>query len=364
MNSEIKIWAVDTSKRTADELKSIESLESEKNLEDLFANNPEILMPRLTLVARQARAGKARVEEGELDLLGIDEYGKLVVFELKRKELARNAVAQIIDYCSYLESLTEDELIDYISKSSGQGSIKKEFEDFKSWYTERGWELENDLKPVKMVLVAFDADDAAFRMVEFLSECGVAISIQTFQGFDLGKQTFLASQLDRAIEERIGRGRKKQSLGERRRALNHRAIEMGIGDFWLDMVESLNFASYNYPTQSGITFSQPKIKLRQSRWNFWSSHSIVLESEGTIRVTFFPIAVHLCLEKFGNIEKEITSKFEKPVNAEKTNRASEQWSCILDQSSWLSHKDALMDLAKQVQDAWLFFEAKPDEGAP
>ena len=38
-------------------------------------------------------------------MLGIDEYGRLVVFELKRGTLVREAVAQIIDYASDLANM-------------------------------------------------------------------------------------------------------------------------------------------------------------------------------------------------------------------------------------------------------------------
>ena len=52
-------------------------------------------MEPLTLVGRQTPT-----EGGPLDLLGVDGDGKLVVFELKRGTLLRDAVAQILDYAS------------------------------------------------------------------------------------------------------------------------------------------------------------------------------------------------------------------------------------------------------------------------
>ena len=60
-----------------------------------------MLMPGLTLVGRQTPTGS-----GWLDLLGVDEDGKLVVFELKRGKLTREAVAQAIkaNFCSVMNS--------------------------------------------------------------------------------------------------------------------------------------------------------------------------------------------------------------------------------------------------------------------
>ena len=42
---------------------------------------------------------------GYLDLLAVDGNGRLVVFELKRGFLSRDAVAQVIDYASDLNAM-------------------------------------------------------------------------------------------------------------------------------------------------------------------------------------------------------------------------------------------------------------------
>ena len=87
-----------------------------------------MLMPGLTLVGRQMPT-----DGGVLDLLGVDRDGRLVVFELKKEMLTRDAVAQIIDYCSWLESLTEVELAKHIVEHSGRDGIDK-IDDLESWY--------------------------------------------------------------------------------------------------------------------------------------------------------------------------------------------------------------------------------------
>ena len=56
----------------------------------MLVANPDMLMSGLTLVGRQVP-----VETGFVDLLGIDEDGRLVVFELKREKLTSAAVAQV-----------------------------------------------------------------------------------------------------------------------------------------------------------------------------------------------------------------------------------------------------------------------------
>lgn len=79
---DIKLWELDGS-QTA-QLKSNNKLESEHLLEEILVENPDLLMEDLTLAGRQTPT-----EGGPLDLLGVDEDGKLVVFELKRGTLSR-----------------------------------------------------------------------------------------------------------------------------------------------------------------------------------------------------------------------------------------------------------------------------------
>lgn len=105
---EIKIWAIDGSDVT--EVQRTDQTESERWLEDNLVSKPELLIPGLTLVGRQTQT-----EGGPLDLLGVDSDGRLAVFELKRGTLSRDAVAQIVDYASYLESMNPDALSNYIA---------------------------------------------------------------------------------------------------------------------------------------------------------------------------------------------------------------------------------------------------------
>ena len=128
---DIKLWELDGTQATP--LGSNNQLESEQGLEDTLVQNPKLLMEDLTLVGRQTNT-----EGGPLDLLGVDQDGRLVVFELKRGKLSRDAVAQIIDYASDLDAMDLGALADHISENSGVGGIE-EIEDFQEWYDARGF---------------------------------------------------------------------------------------------------------------------------------------------------------------------------------------------------------------------------------
>ena len=152
MKDDIKIWQVDGSSKAAEPLESTSRMETERSLEEVLVRNPDMLMPGLMLVGRQTP-----IDGGFLDLLGVDEDGRLVVFELKREKLSRDAVAQAIDYCSFLESLTETELATYIANHSGKNDVGK-IDDFESWYGDRQGKQMISLRPTKMVLVGLGAN--------------------------------------------------------------------------------------------------------------------------------------------------------------------------------------------------------------
>lgn len=114
---EVKIWALDGDSKVTP-LASRDQTDTESLLEETLVRNPDLLIPGLRLVGRQTPT-----DGGSLDLLGVDEDGRLVVFELKRGTLSRDAVAQIIDYASDLDARTDVALAEHIAANSGVGGI-------------------------------------------------------------------------------------------------------------------------------------------------------------------------------------------------------------------------------------------------
>lgn len=235
MTDEIKIWALDGSSEAnkVTELEPTNRTETEQRLEDTLVANPEMLMPGLKLVGRQTPT-----TGGPLDLLGVDSSGQLVVFELKREMLTRDAITQIIDYASSLESLSDDDLAAQIAEQSGKNGIDP-IDDFEEWYSQRFAEQQLDsLKPIQMMLVGLGADKNATRMVDFLTKRGVDISLLTFHGYSHAGKTLLAKQVQ--VEPTlIGRipGDRKERLAERGRKLIERAEALGIRDFFEEVAE-------------------------------------------------------------------------------------------------------------------------------
>ncbi len=343
MTDNIRIWEVLGPSDAAVPVQPVTRSETEDLLEDILAANPQLLMRGLSLIGRQTP-----IADGALDLLGVDEDGRLVVLELKRETLTRHAVAQVIDYASHLESLTDADLADLIQAKSGRNGIDK-IADFQQWYVERHGEQLDALRPVRMLLVGLGADDRAHRMVKFLNERGVDISLLTFHGYEHGDSTFLARRIDGGPATPATRAI-AATKPARLRALDERARELGIERLWRDATNVLGSTFSSEPTGSGITFGLPTITLEGQ--NVRGSHSVTLLDSGKIRVTFFPAAVHLCAERFEQSRSPIPFQQAKPPNAPPTTEVSQQWYCSLNSHLWETHRDALATLANDVHAQW------------
>ncbi len=351
MSDSLKLWIIGDSAGQVELPEPQKQTDTEQLLEDALANHPDMLLAGLTLVGRQAST-----EVGFPDLLGIDDSGRLVVFELKRGSLTREAVAQVLDYGSYLDSLATEELTDLIvSQSGGSGTRKfNDREDFEEWHNERTNKSLDGLRPVRMVLVGLSVDQRAARIVEFL-QSAIDISLITFHGFRHNGATILArhANSDQVQEARQGVQPGQQELYD---ALISKANDLKVAGLWEESTRKLATQDDQYAKQSGITFrSLRPLALPGLVGNktVRASHSVNLEPNRKIRVTFFPAAVQLCLDDFENVESTLQFKSEPPPNAPITERVPEQKYCLLGPTEWAEHKSALIDLAQKVAHAWV-----------
>lgn len=163
----VKLWSVKNTdgKMKAEYVPDVDNTDTEQILEDLLVESPELLMDELSLIGRQIPT-----EGGPLDLLGVDEDGGLVVFELKRGTLTRDAVAQILDYASDLVAMEQDRFAKLVEESSGKYGIDP-IEDFADWYSQNFPNRDSVFEtPPRMVLVGLGVDRRALRIVELPCE--------------------------------------------------------------------------------------------------------------------------------------------------------------------------------------------------
>ena len=247
----IKLWSVESSgsTRKATAVADIDTTETEQQLEDLLVNSPDLLMDNLTLVGRQLPT-----EGGPLDLLGVDADGRLVLFELKRGTLTRDAVAQALDYASDLAVLGEDKFARLIDEHSGQNGIEAR-EGFADWYQQ---EFPNEIglltNPPKIVLVGLGADERARRIVNFLAQRGIEIQLLTFHGFTHEGKLFLARQ----VESIAPTPTRNSATKESNQAVLHEAAEqLGVKEFLEEVASFIEarMPGYRWPGKTAYSFS-------------------------------------------------------------------------------------------------------------
>jgi len=84
-------------------------LDFEHRLEDMLAEDPAMGGTDLLIVLIVGRQVKMRYG-GSIDLLALDAEGRAVVVELKRDRTPRDVVAQTLDYGSWVQGLSVEDL--------------------------------------------------------------------------------------------------------------------------------------------------------------------------------------------------------------------------------------------------------------
>ena len=342
---EVKIWAVDDAS-TVVSLDSKSQVDTEALLEETLVKNPDLLIPGLTLVGRQTPT-----EGGPLDLLGVDEDGRLVVFELKRGTLSRDAVAQVIDYASFLDAMELAEFAEYISEKSGAHGID-EIEDFQDWYNSRGFGELESLKPLRLFLVGLGADDRTERMVRFLAENrGMDISLLTFHGFAYDGRTLLARQVEveGAAEPERRSARRRRSVAENRERLEGRIEESGVTEPF-DAVRDM--FRENWPGhRTYIGVHGLNIRLKRPSGSGAASYARIGAGGGQISLVFFPWTKSLCLDEFRQPIEEIRYNT-WPRNRDPLGDPNAEIQLRLTTKEWHTHKERLYALTQAVYEAW------------
>jgi hypothetical protein len=267
-----------------------------------------------------------------------------VVFELKRGTLTRAAVAQIIDYSSYLSELEPNELSDHISSQTGRFGIEK-IDDFLSWYQEEfSMALAENQRP-KMVLVGLGADEKTKRMVSFLSESDLDISLITFHGFKKGDEVFLARQVE-VQSNSPGESIKLKNL----EALKSKVKKLNIETFYYDMAELFREklpVAYEWPNQGGYSYGLPEQTESGSLSNRVYVALYVHDSKpGQVQVYLYSRSIEAASNYFF---AEFKDHLKERLNKRGDGAYSVQ---VNSKEDWLNQKNIFTDLCKEILKGW------------
>ncbi len=174
------IWKVGTKPNLLAEV----SLGKEAMLEQMIIEDSTILSDRWLLIGKQVHTSHG----GFIDLLALNQDGQLIVVELKRKQTPREVVAQALDYASWAQNLTTDELASIYDNFSGGGSLGEAFQQ------RFGLSLDEEQlnSSHQIVIVASSLDPSTERIVNYLNRMDLAINVIFFQVFQDGTNQYLS----------------------------------------------------------------------------------------------------------------------------------------------------------------------------
>lgn len=162
MATRIRTWQIVDGK-----LKVIESSMAQEgrtevyDLEAWIASDPSIVGPDLIVIGRQIAT-----KSGPLDLLAVDKDGNLVVIELKREVLPREALVQAIDYASDLADW-DIERINAVCLKHTQKSLDDALTE---QFPDINLEGVNVNETQRIILVGFSIESSLERMIGWLSD--------------------------------------------------------------------------------------------------------------------------------------------------------------------------------------------------
>ena len=114
-----------------------------------------------------------------MDCLCIDSKGDLVIIELKRDRTPRDVTAQVLDYASWVVSLSSDQITKIADEHLGdKGPLDAAFvQRFNE-------DLPDSLNQShRMLVVAGGIDSSTERIVQYLSMSGIGINVISFEHF-------------------------------------------------------------------------------------------------------------------------------------------------------------------------------------
>ena len=124
MPQDVKIWDI-TGENTLTELHT-SKLEQEEILERWLERDISILSDDLLVIGRQVTTDFG----GAMDLLCLDSSGDLVIVELKRDKTPRDITAQVLDYASWVQDLSNEAITDIADDYLGEkGPLEKAYRD-------------------------------------------------------------------------------------------------------------------------------------------------------------------------------------------------------------------------------------------
>ena len=185
MPVEFRLWRIDGDSQRVQNAK----LREEKRLESLVVSNTRVLGEDFLILGQQVATDSGN----QIDVLGMDLEGNLEVIEIKRDRTPREVIAQILDYASWVQELTYDDISTIYETNNG----RQEFEEaFSTTFDSRPEGMSGPPEEVNrshsLTVIASELDSSIERIVEYLSdEYGVPINALFFNYYQDDEREYI-----------------------------------------------------------------------------------------------------------------------------------------------------------------------------
>ncbi|MDO3377316.1 hypothetical protein [Geoalkalibacter halelectricus] len=184
---------------------TVSSPDAESVLENALEQDLSIVDGGLMLIGRQVPTSYGKL----IDMLAMTAAGDLVVIENKKARTAREVVAQVLDYASWVESLSYDEIASIYSQKNSGKKLEEAFDDA------FGTSLPEQVNQShEMIIVASELDPSTERIINYLSDnYGVPVNAVFFrfyrdEGRDYLARTWLIDPKD--AERKVSQSKAKK----------------------------------------------------------------------------------------------------------------------------------------------------------
>ncbi|VXD17607.1 endonuclease NucS domain-containing protein [Planktothrix paucivesiculata] len=217
MPIEVGIWRLGAKPEKV----AISAINSESRLEDALVQDISILSAQLMLIGRQVATSYGKF----IDMLAMDMSGNLSIIELKKSRTPREVVAQLLDYASWVQSLSYEEIAAIYSDKNPGKKLEEGFDDaFGSSLPEQINQRH------ELIVVASELDTSTERIINYLTDSyGVPINAVFFRFFrdddrDYLARTWLAEPED--VERKVS----KSTARKGSEAWNGRDFYISLGE--------------------------------------------------------------------------------------------------------------------------------------
>ena len=253
------MFLIDTQNKKAVSLekKSFSDLKlSEKNdLQEWISNNPDILGESLLIIQKEFDGFPDTRER--LDLLALDEDGKLVIIENKLDDSGRDVVWQALKYVSYCATLTKSEICEIYQRYLGsEGVAMERIAEFYGGQDYESIRLNSEGGGQRIILVAANFRREVTSTVLWLSDYGIDITCLKVTPYQDGDKLYLDVEQILPIQDigdyqiRLAAKKKEEAILSKEDALRHKATYR----FWEKALPVLREKTglYNNVSPSGL----------------------------------------------------------------------------------------------------------------